>query len=83
MIHWNEVTWYSRIAAIIVFVGIMPVVNFIIGVQYEQTSDALVQAETSQDPLSVTLIHKEKPAVATTTQTLPMHAPGVIPKPFL
>lgn len=34
MIKFNEVTWYSRIGAIIIFIGIIPAVTFYIGLQY-------------------------------------------------
>lgn len=35
-IQWNKVTWYSRLVAIVVFVGIIPTLTFIIGMQYGQ-----------------------------------------------
>ncbi len=34
-IKWHEVTWYSKLGAIILFLGIVPVVCFYIGTQYE------------------------------------------------
>lgn len=40
---WNEVTWYSRLGAIILFVGVLPVLSFTIGMQFEKLqSTALV-----------------------------------------
>jgi hypothetical protein len=40
MIKWNEVTWYSRFGAIILFVGIIPTLAFYIGTEYEKTKTA-------------------------------------------
>ena len=34
MIKFNEVTWYSRLGAIILFVGVVPASVFYIGVEY-------------------------------------------------
>lgn len=33
-IKWNEVTWYSRLGAIFLFLGVVPVLCFYIGMQY-------------------------------------------------
>ena len=35
MIRWNELTWYSRLAAIVLFLGVLPTLSFYIGTQYE------------------------------------------------
>lgn len=35
MIKFNEVTWYSKLAAIIFFLAVLPILCFYIGVQYE------------------------------------------------
>ena len=35
-IKWNEVTWYSRLLAIILFLGVIPALSFYIGVQYQE-----------------------------------------------
>ena len=40
MIKFNEVTWYSRLAAILVFVGGLPVLAFYIGATYQKTIEA-------------------------------------------
>lgn len=45
-IKWNEVTWYSRLAAIIVCFAVIPAISFYIGEQYES-------AMTSAVPLSM------------------------------
>ncbi|MDB5188927.1 MAG: hypothetical protein JWM92_525 [Candidatus Nomurabacteria bacterium] len=41
MVKFNEVTWYSKLAAIIFFIGVIPVLAFYIGTQYQQSKDAL------------------------------------------
>jgi hypothetical protein len=35
MIKWNEVTWYSRLGALILFLAVIPALSFYIGTQYE------------------------------------------------
>lgn len=35
MIKWNEVTWYSRLGAIILVFGFLPAVSFKIGMEYQ------------------------------------------------
>jgi hypothetical protein len=40
MIQWNAVTWYSRLAAIVVFLGLVPALCFYVGVQFELVFDA-------------------------------------------
>lgn len=37
MIKWNEVTWYSRLGALILFLAVVPALCFYIGTQYELT----------------------------------------------
>ena len=51
--EWNEVTWYSRIIAILLFVGILPVLNFYIGVKYQETIFALEESVNAQLPIPV------------------------------
>ncbi len=46
MIKWNEVTWHSRLGAIILFIAVIPTLSFYIGTQYEVTIE-------SQDPNSL------------------------------
>ena len=41
MIKWNKVTWYSKLGAIILFVGVLPALAFYIGTQYELTSEVV------------------------------------------
>lgn len=35
-IQWNKVTWYSKLAAIIVFILIVPLLTFYIGMRYQE-----------------------------------------------
>ena len=35
MIEWNQVTWYSKLGAIILFISIVPALCFYIGIQYQ------------------------------------------------
>jgi hypothetical protein len=57
-IKLHEVTWYSRLVAIILFFLVVPVVAFFIGKQYQQvysyTEDASLQAQlaSSMNPLT-------------------------------
>ncbi|MDB4984301.1 MAG: hypothetical protein JWM20_480 [Patescibacteria group bacterium] len=39
MIKWNEVTWYSKTLALILFIVVIPLLAFCIGVQYQQVVD--------------------------------------------
>ena len=36
-IIWNEYTWYSKLLTLIIFLGLVPVLVFYIGMQYQQT----------------------------------------------
>ncbi len=35
-VKWNEVTWYSKLGAVIFFLGVVPLLCFYIGIQYEK-----------------------------------------------
>ncbi len=41
MIKFNEVTWYSKLAAVLFFIGVLPILTFYIGVQYQKTNSIL------------------------------------------
>ncbi len=45
---WNSVTWYSKIAALILFVGIIPILGFYVGMQYQITRHMLIEAALAQ-----------------------------------
>lgn len=38
-IRWNQVTWYSKLGAIIVFLGVVPALSFYVGQQYQSVYD--------------------------------------------
>jgi hypothetical protein len=44
MIKWNEYTWYSKLAAAIFFIIVLPAWTFYIGIQYETTRAVLEQS---------------------------------------
>jgi len=37
IIKWNEVTWYSKLGAVILFILVVPVLTFYIGRKYQET----------------------------------------------
>ena len=39
MIVFNEVTWYSKLAAVILFIILIPMLTFYIGTQYQAVKD--------------------------------------------
>ncbi len=55
-IEFNKITWYSKLAAVILFIGALPAWTFYIGMQYEKTLDAIQAASfagiysTSENP---------------------------------
>jgi hypothetical protein len=50
MIQWNDVTWYSRLGAITVFIGALPALSFYVGTQYE-ASTPIQNAANSEEKL--------------------------------
>jgi hypothetical protein len=44
MISFNKVTWYSKLLAIVFFLGVMPALSFYIGMQYQATVDVVSQS---------------------------------------
>jgi len=48
---WNEITWYSKLGAIVFFIGILPSLSFYMGIQYELTTNELAQ-NSSQSAIS-------------------------------
>lgn len=43
---FNEVTWYSKLAAVVLFVGALPALTFYIGVRYQEANDIAESAAT-------------------------------------
>jgi hypothetical protein len=39
MIKFNEVTWYSKLCAVVFFIGVLPLLTFYIGTQYEKVKN--------------------------------------------
>ncbi|MES2214348.1 MAG: hypothetical protein V4465_03120 [Patescibacteria group bacterium] len=39
-IQWTKVTWYSKLATILLLMGAFPALAFYIGTQYEETMTA-------------------------------------------
>lgn len=54
MIRFNQVTWYSKLAAVILFLFIVPSLTFYIGMQYQLTKDVL-----SKEPTQVPFVKTE------------------------
>jgi len=44
-IEWNVVTWYSKLAAIILFLLVLPTLTFYIGVQYAKTMEVVQSSQ--------------------------------------
>ncbi|MBY0538450.1 hypothetical protein K2P47_03575 [Patescibacteria group bacterium] len=44
MITFNKVTWYSKLLAIVFFLGVIPALSFYVGMQYQATIDVVSQA---------------------------------------
>lgn len=69
---WNEVTWYSKLGAIILFIGVVPVLTFYIGMQYgsyqEQMDNIKVvvidtpKTDTSSPEEDLDIITPDKPS---------------------
>ena len=55
---WNEITWYSKLATIIFFIGALPALTFCIGRRYQE---AVSQAETQ----IVQVLVKNKDSIST------------------
>lgn len=45
MITFTEVTWYSKLAAVIFFIGVLPVLTFYIGMKYQEVISITYVAE--------------------------------------
>ncbi len=66
MIKFNEVTWYSKLAAVIFFIGILPVLAFYIGVQFQKTHNESIysyKAESNDINQNTFVISTSTPAV--------------------
>jgi hypothetical protein len=52
MIEFNKVTWYSKLAAVIIFLLVIPMITFHIGREYQKTISVLETASATDVPLS-------------------------------
>ena len=43
-IKFNEVTWYSKLAALIFFLIALPTLTFYMGVEYQKTAQMLAES---------------------------------------
>lgn len=48
-IKWHEVTWYSKFTSIVVLIGIVPLLAFYIGTQYDQVQLYVVSDEEASE----------------------------------
>jgi hypothetical protein len=58
-IEWNKVTWYSKLGAIILFVGVVPALSFYIGTQYQlmvSAEPALISTEFTYPSISLPVV---------------------------
>ena len=58
-IKWREYTWYSKLAALIFFVLVLPGLTFYIGVQYEKTNNYLKEIEKQSNIQNNTKLAEE------------------------
>ena len=71
MVQWNEITWYSRMAAIVFFVGVLPILNFYIGIQYQRTDNALEESVAAQTPTPICpIVPGAKDSAASSTEAV-------------
>ncbi|MBI4087055.1 hypothetical protein HY416_03715 [Candidatus Kaiserbacteria bacterium] len=61
MITFNEVTWYSKLATIIFFIGVLPSLTFYLGVRYEEVRRISDMQTVQNIPTSAS---SEKPPIA-------------------
>jgi hypothetical protein len=75
-VKWNEVTWYSKLGAIVLFAGVVPALSFYLGLQYERTRDILsqiaVQTPYISHPMITTFIPTSPIKRITITKTMGM-----------
>ncbi len=68
MIKFNEITWYSRLAAILFFLAVFPILCFYIGTKYQEVRE---QSDVQHDQSSMSLRqHPENCPNGTLVKTL-------------
>ena len=65
-IKWNKYTWYSKMLAVVFFIGVMPVLSFYIGTQYQ---GALYDADYVTPSELGNSIANHHPSTATSTDS--------------
>ena len=58
-IKFNEVTWYSKLGAVLLLFGFVPVFSFYVGTQYHVYSDVYTVVETNVRPPRVEEVKKD------------------------
>jgi len=67
MNRWNEVTWYSRLAAIVLLIGALPALSFYVGTQYELAEQEIDSPALGQAINDRTLNFLSKSSITTST----------------
>lgn len=84
-IKWNEVTWYSKLGAILLFLLVVPVLTFIIGEKYQEVKDiqntqflfdSEIKESKSFSPIDVS-VNKESFEISTSTSLFTVSKPVV------
>jgi hypothetical protein len=71
MIKFNEVTWYSKLAATIFLLGIFPTLTFYIGIKYQESQDIPRVVEIPFTPRTssvITPVATSTPEVSNTSE---------------
>lgn len=75
MIVWNKVTWYSKLLAVIFFLGILPAWTFFLGMKYEEAKSAYLMVDQNSQITPLTTNSQKVDTLGTTTpvgNTLPI-----------
>jgi len=48
-LQWKKITWYSRLATLIVFLGLVPILCFYVGMQFQVTAETILHERTNED----------------------------------
>lgn len=64
-LRWNEVTWYSRLGAILLFLVVVPIISFVVGERYQEVQN--LQAPTSAAVSGPKTAHSFSISYATST----------------
>jgi hypothetical protein len=71
-ILWNEVTWYSKLGAILICFGVIPALSFYVGSQYQLTMAAIEASGNVPFGMNTSSVRKDVfPAYVANIRTLP------------